>query len=186
METLNGFFKIRLVFGASQAVISLLLNKTIPMNILMVCLGNICRSPMAEGLMRQKIEKYRLEAEVDSAGFESFHLGDLPDNRAIGVMKDNGIDISGHHMRVFRESDFELFDRIYVMDRYNYQDVASLVRKDSDLARVDYILNAVEPGSNHLVPDPYYGGRQGFENVYKLLDAATEAIAREISRTSEK
>lgn len=130
--------------------------------------------------MKEKIQRYQLKAEVDSAGFESFHLGDTPDARAIKVMRDHGQDISRHRMRLFESSDFDRFDRIYVMDRYNYQDVLSMARDYRDAAKVDYILNSVEPGSDHHVPDPYYGGQSGFENVYQLLDRATEAIARKI------
>jgi protein-tyrosine phosphatase len=155
---------------------------TLPLNILMVCLGNICRSPMAEGLMREKIIKYKLDAKVDSAGFESFHLNDSPDFRAIKVMDENGIDISKHRMRMFKEVDFDLFDRIYVMDRYNYQDVVSMARDAGDADKVDLILNATEPGSDKLVPDPYYGDISGFKNVFDLLERATEAIAIEISK----
>lgn len=150
------------------------------MKILMVCLGNICRSPMAEGLMQAKIDQYALEAKVDSAGFESFHLNDTPDYRAIKVMHSHGIDISKHRMRLFKVEDFKIFDRIYVMDHYNYQDVLALSGGAEDSEKVDLILNVLEPGKDEVVPDPYYGGVSGFENVYNLLDKATEMIAREI------
>lgn len=146
----------------------------------MVCLGNICRSPMAEGLMRSKIEKYKLSADVDSAGFEAFHTGDSPDSRAIGVMKKHGIDISGQQSRLFRQSDFDAFDRIYVMDSVNYADVKSKSMHPDQLVKVDYILNITYPGSNKPVTDPYYGGNDGFEATYTLLDAATEQIAVEL------
>ncbi len=150
------------------------------MKILMVCLGNICRSPMAEGLMKAKIEKYKLDVEVDSAGFEPFHTGDAPDFRATRVMKQHGIDISRQRSRLFRESDFTDFDRIYVMDSGNFQDVKSVARNGIQMQKVDYILNISHPGSNKPVPDPYYGGEQGFEKTYQLLDSATELIAQEI------
>lgn len=150
------------------------------MKILMVCLGNICRSPMAEGLMHSKIKKYKLAAEVDSAGFESFHTGDPPDFRAIREMKQHGIDITQQKSRLFRKSDFETFDRIYVMDSGNYNDVKSAARHSDQMIKVDYILNILYPGSNKPVPDPYYGGDDGFANTYKLLDSATELIAIEL------
>ena len=153
------------------------------MKILMVCLGNICRSPMAEGLMQAKIQKYRLMAEVDSAGFESFHTGDAPDYRATQVMQQHGIDISRQRSRLFRKSDFDTFDRIYVMDSTNYSDVRSMAGQTGQMQKVDYILNVLHPGSNKAVPDPYYGGREGFETTFKLLDAATEQIAIELSET---
>jgi protein-tyrosine phosphatase len=153
------------------------------MKILMVCLGNICRSPMAEGLMQAKIQKYRLRAEVDSAGFESFHTGDAPDYRAQQVMLQHGIDISRQRSRLFRKSDFETFDRIYVMDSGNYSDVRSMADHAGQMQKVDYIMNILHPGSNKAVPDPYYGGKEGFETTYKLLDAATEQIAKQLTNT---
>lgn len=132
--------------------------------------------------MNDKIKKHQIMAEVDSAGFESFHMGDHPDYRAIKVMADHGIDISKHRMRLFREADFDHFDRIYVMDRYNYQDVISMARSETDNSKVDYILNVLEPGSENPVPDPYYGGIMGFEKVYDLLNQATERIALELKK----
>lgn len=146
----------------------------------MVCLGNICRSPMAEGIMKAKIEKYKLDAEVDSAGFEPFHTGDAPDFRAIRVMKQHGIDISALRSRIFRASDFNYFDRIYVMDSGNFKDVKSVSKNDVQMKKVDYILNISHPGTNKPVPDPYYGGEQGFEKTFQLLDSATELIAIEL------
>ena len=153
------------------------------MNILMVCLGNICRSPMAEGLMHEKISRNNLRAAVDSAGFESFHLNDIPDRRAVKVMNEHEIDISEHRMRLFKESDFDLFDRIYVMDRYNYQDVISMARDANDIAKVDYILNVLEPGSDKIVPDPYYGEVSSFARVYEMLDKATDALVYELKNS---
>ncbi len=150
------------------------------MKILMVCLGNICCSPMAEGIMQAKIEKYKIDAEVDSAGFEPFHSGDAPDFRATRVMKKHGIDISGQRSRLFRETDFNVFDRIYVMDSNNYNDVKSVSKNSIQMQKVDYILNISHPGSNKPVPDPFYGGEQSFEKTYQLLDSATELIAIEI------
>jgi len=135
---------------------------------------------MAEGLMQEKIDRYNLRAEVDSAGFESFHLNDSPDYRAIKVMSDHGIDISRQRMRLFLESDFDRFDRIYVMDRNNYLDVTAVARDEKDMAKVDYILNVLQPGSDTMVPDPYYGGVSGFKRVYEMLDKATDVIAFQI------
>ncbi len=155
------------------------------MKILMVCLGNICCSPMAEGIMQAKIGKYNLSAEVDSAGFEKFHEGDMPDLRAVNVMAHHGIDITSQRARLFRKSDFDHFDRIYVMDRGNYEDVESMAANDEQMNKVHYILNASEPGSNKHVPDPYYGRDGGFETVYQLLNAAIEKIAVEL-RNGEK
>ncbi len=146
----------------------------------MVCLGNICRSPLAEGIMRAKTEKYKLSLQVDSAGFEPFHTGDSPDFRAIKVANKHGIDISGIRSRLFRKTDFEVFDRIYVMDSGNYNDVQSAAANKTQMLKVDYILNAAYPGTNKPVPDPYYGGDDGFEKTFQMLDAAIELIAMEL------
>jgi protein-tyrosine phosphatase len=136
---------------------------------------------MAEGLMRAKILEYDLEAKVDSCGFVSYHAGDFPDKRAQLTMRKHGLDISDLRSRVFTEGDFDSFDRIYVMDTYNYGDVISMASKQSDKDKVDFMLNAISPGKNIPVPDPYYGGSEGFENVFKLLDEATTAIAVSLS-----
>lgn len=130
--------------------------------------------------MRAKIEKYKINAEVDSAGFESFHTGDAPDFRALRIMKNHGIDISAQRSRLFQKSDFDSFDRIYVMDKVNFKDVKSVATEAGHIAKVDYILNAVNPGSNNPVPDPYYGGEQGFERTFQVLDSAIELIALEL------
>jgi len=135
---------------------------------------------MAEGLMRSKIEKYKLDAEVDSAGFESFHTGDAPDFRAIRTMKQFGIDISQLQSRLFHKRDFDDFDRIYVMDSVNYNDVKSMASDPVQMRKVDFILNVLSPGSNSPVPDPYYGGVHGFLKTYQLLESATELIAIEL------
>ncbi|MCX6283533.1 MAG: low molecular weight phosphotyrosine protein phosphatase [Bacteroidetes bacterium] len=98
------------------------------MKILFVCTGNICRSPMAEGILRSKLRKDGIQAETDSCGFESFHIGDHPDNRAQSVCRKNGIDISGHVARLFRKQDFDNFDRIYVMDASHYYNLSRMAR----------------------------------------------------------
>lgn len=147
------------------------------MKILFVCLGNICRSPLAEGIMKEKVRKLGLHAEIDSAGFESFHVGDAADPRSSEIARKNGISLGDHVARKFTTRDFDTFDRIYVMDRYNHRDVMSLTRNASDENKVDFILNLTHPGENREVPDPYYGGRDGFEKVYHMLDAACDVLA---------
>jgi len=154
------------------------------MNILMVCLGNICRSPLAEGIMQHKITKYGLDAMVESAGFEPFHTGDAPDERAIEVAGKHGIDISGQRARLFNIGDFDRFDRIFVMDHNNYRDVMGKTRNDNDRRKVDYILNELKPGGNVPVPDPYYGRMNDFEKVYELLDQATEKLVLKLRKQS--
>lgn len=146
----------------------------------MVCLGNICRSPMAEGLMRSKIEKYNLIAEVDSAGFEPYHTNEKPDYRACEVMQNHGINITKQRARLFETTDFDEFDRIYVMDSGNYRDVMLKARNINDKIKVDYILNTIHKNANLPVPDPYYGNKSNFEVAFELLNKATETIALEI------
>lgn len=148
--------------------------------ILMVCLGNICRSPLAEGIMRKKLNDHNINAEVDSCGFESFHTGDRPDQRGIEVAQKNGIDISGHRARLFRVADFDEFDHIFVMDQRNYSDVASVARNQRDMEKVDFIMNMAYPASNTPVPDPYFGGRADFRKTWEMLDEATDRIIDQI------
>lgn len=150
------------------------------MKILMVCLGNICRSPMAEGIMQQKIETYNLDAIVDSAGTSNYHVGESPDLRQQRTALSKGIDISRLRGRQFVVSDFDAFDLIYAMDRSNFSDILSVARSDNDRKKVKMILNENSPGENNSVPDPYYGGEDGFELVYQLLDDACEGIAHKI------
>ena len=143
--------------------------------ILMVCLGNICRSPLAEGIMKSKVNT--VEVEVDSAGTAAYHVGNLPDKRSIAVAKKYGIDITDQRARQFKVSDFDTFDLIFAMDKSNLQNILALSRNNTDEAKVRLILNESTPGENNSVPDPYYGGDQGFENVYQMLDESCAAVA---------
>jgi protein-tyrosine phosphatase len=145
------------------------------MKILMVCLGNICRSPLAEGLMQHHVEQAGLDWTVDSAGTGSWHVGNPPDRRSVQVARMNHIDISRQRCRQFSRADFAFFDRIYVMDMQNYRDVLRLAVSDTDRAKVELILNVVYPGQQQEVPDPYYDD-DGFDAVFKMLDKACAAI----------
>jgi protein-tyrosine phosphatase len=145
--------------------------------VLMVCLGNICRSPMAEGILRSKVGD---GLEIDSAGTGGWHAGEAPDRRAQACLRGHGIDISDLRARQFTISDFDSYDHIFVMDRMNFSDVSSMARQTEDLKKLEMILERTHPGERKPVPDPYYGGDQGFENVYYLLDAACEKIANEL------
>ena len=145
--------------------------------ILMVCLGNICRSPLAEGILKSKLSKNFI---VDSAGTASYHIESSPDKRSIAVAKKHGLDISNLRGRQFEVSDFDGFDLIYVMDESNFQNVVKLARTPEDIGKVKMILNEVHPNKNYEVPDPYYGGDHGFENVYQMLDEACEIIAEQL------
>ena len=155
------------------------------MKILMVCLGNICRSPMAEGILKHELSKRNLnDIEVDSAGFEPFHEGDRPDQRGMATMKKHGIDISSIRSRLFKVEDFDEFDKIYVMDHNNYKDVIRMARDENDKKKVDLLLNQIQPGSNAVVPDPYYGGDEGFDSVFNLLSNACEKIVDKIDKSN--
>ena len=145
----------------------------------MVCLGNICRSPLAEGILKSKV--FSFKTVVDSAGTAAYHTGEKPDKRSIAVAKDNGIDISNQQARKFSVEDFDNFDLIYAMDNSNYENIISLARNKSDESKVKLILNEVFPSEDLDVPDPYYGGDFGFVNVYKMLDEACEIIVKKIS-----
>lgn len=144
----------------------------------MVCLGNICRSPLAEGILKSKLPKENFI--VDSAGTSNYHIGDAPDIRSIEVAKKYGVDITSQKGRQFTVKDFDEFDYIYVMDESNYKNVIHLARNTSDKNKVSLILNEIYNNQNHSVPDPYYGGKQGFENVYKMLDEACNIIASKV------
>lgn len=139
----------------------------------MVCLGNICRSPLAEGLLASKAPE---GVTVDSAGTEKFHVGQPPDPRSVEVAQKNGLDISGQRCRLFRAEDFDEFDLIFVMDSSNYNNVRHFARNSEDMKKVHLILNEVNPGFNEQVPDPWYGGVEGFDSVYAMLDEATDKI----------
>ena len=147
----------------------------------MVCLGNICRSPMAEGIMRKKLENHGLNYIVDSCGTANYHVGENPDARAIEKSKKYGINISSFIGRQFTSKDFDNFDVIYAMDTSNITNILRVARNADDKKKVKLILNEIYPEQNMSVPDPYYGGDDGFENVYKLLDAACETICRKIN-----
>lgn len=143
----------------------------------MVCLGNICRSPLAEGILKSKVDQDRVF--VDSAGTGGWHIGNLPDERSIAVAKNHFIDISDQRCRKFVTTDFDKFDLILVMDYSNYEDVISLARNIDDKQKVKLILEFSSHDMNE-VPDPYYGGAGGFENVYQMLDEACENISKKL------
>ena len=145
------------------------------MKILMVCLGNICRSPLAEGIMQNKISKHGLDWMVDSAGTGSWHVGEKPDGRSVAVAFKYGIDISNQRARQFRESDLQEFDLIFAMDSSNYQNILKMAKTPEEEQKVEMIMNRLQPGINQNVPDPYYDN-DGFELVFQMLDKACEMI----------
>lgn len=150
------------------------------MRILMVCLGNICRSPLAEAILRKKAQENSLQLIIDSAGTSNFHVGENPDIRTIRNALKNGIDVSTLFARQFNADDFDNFDIIYTMDHSNYSNVIALARNESDINKVRMILNELYPNENRTVPDPYFGGEEGFQLVFELLNAACDMIIEKI------
>ncbi|MEM9141403.1 MAG: low molecular weight protein-tyrosine-phosphatase [Bacteroidota bacterium] len=146
-----------------------------PTKILMVCLGNICRSPLAEGILRSKVDPEHIF--VDSAGTGGYHIGNPPDPRSIAVAKKFGLDISRQRCRKFTKEDFDQFDIIYAMDRSNYDHLVAMARNTADREKVKMLLDEVH-GKTREVPDPYYGPGDGFEHVFRLIDGACTQIAR--------
>lgn len=149
-----------------------------PVKILMVCLGNICRSPLAEGILQSKLP--RNQFIVDSAGTGDWHVGRQPDSRSIAIAKSNGLDISKQRGRLFTTKDFETNDYIFVMDNSNYKDVMRLAPNTEAKSKVSLILNELFPDENVDVPDPYFGLEDGFSNVYGMLDEVCEIIAEKL------
>jgi protein-tyrosine phosphatase len=146
--------------------------------ILMVCLGNICRSPLAEGILASKLPENKFK--VDSAGTGSWHIGNAPDERSIITAKKNGILISNQKCRQITTNDFDYFDYIYVMDNTNYNDVLQLSENQEHRKKVQLILNELFPNENVDVPDPYYGLQNGFDSVYQMLNEACDLIAKKL------
>uniref|UniRef100_UPI004049BEB3 low molecular weight protein-tyrosine-phosphatase n=1 Tax=Gelidibacter sp. TaxID=2018083 RepID=UPI004049BEB3 len=150
------------------------------MKILMVCLGNICRSPLAHGILESKLPQEIFY--IDSAGTGNYHIGQQPDHRSIAVAKKNGIDISKQCCRQFTILDFDRFDIIYVMDKSNFENVVKLARTPEDIAKVKLILE--ENGGSKIteVTDPYYGDINDFESIFELLDTTSEIISKKLIR----
>ena len=154
------------------------------MKILMVCLGNICRSPIADGLLRQKVNQHQLDVKVDSAGTISMHAGSAPDSRMIATAKNRGTDISFLKARQFTAADFEQFDVIFAMDKNNKRDILSLAKNAEDKQKVYLLLSEISDQEEANVPDPYYGTSKDFEHVYDLVDKATNTIIQKIKNNT--
>ena len=149
----------------------------------MVCLGNICRSPLAQGILESKIAKSNLkDIIVDSAGTGNWHSGSAPDQRSIEIAKENGIDISKQKARQFNTEDFNLFDKIFVMDTSNYATLLRLSSSERESEKIKLILDYSFQNKRSSVPDPYYGGSDGFKIVFQLLDQACEEIMKELKK----
>ncbi len=148
------------------------------MKILMVCLGNICRSPLAEEILAHKTKQ--LDIEVDSAGTAAYHVGKLPDKRSIEIADNYNINLRNQRARQFSRSDFDKFDIIYAMDTNNLAHLISLAETEKERKKIRLILNEINPGACESVPDPYYGGENGFKNVYNMLNEACDKIVQNI------
>ena len=146
--------------------------------VLMVCLGNICRSPLAEGILKSKVDPSRVL--VDSAGTAGYHVGSAPDARSIAVALKNQIDISQQRCRRFVREDFDRFDHIFVMDKSNYEDVLALARHEAHIQKVKLLLDESKLELQE-VPDPYYGGASGFDYVFELIDDACRILASRLT-----
>ena len=148
------------------------------MRILMACLGNICRSPIAEGILKHKAEQHGLDWTVESAGTNSYHTGEAPHRFSQKVCRQHGIDISGQRARTFTADDFGKYDKIYVLARDVYDNVQRIGGSDAAMNKVDYLLNELNPGSNESVTDPWYGNEDGYQPVYDIIEQACNAIIR--------
>ena len=144
----------------------------------MVCLGNICRSPLAEAILAHKTQ--HLNVKVDSAGTAGYHIGKLPDQRSIKIAEKYNIDLTKQRARQFSRADFDDFDIIYAMDTNNYVHLISLADNETEKNKVRLILNEVSPKKNKSIPDPYYGGDAGFQNIYNMLNDACNKIISQI------
>jgi len=144
----------------------------------MVCLGNICRSPLAQGVLEHKAQAAGLYWEVDSAGTGNWHVGEAPHHLSQKVAKLNGVDICNQQARQFRKTDMLTYDRIYVMDKSNYNDVKRMSGELWDEKKVDLFLNELHPGQNRDVPDPWFGEEDGYHTVYDMIARTCDAIIR--------
>lgn len=151
------------------------------MKALMICLGNICRSPMAEGILRHRAKERGIQLELDSCGTNGLHNGEQADRRARATLDKKGIDISDLRSRQITRSDFDEFDELFVMDHSNLKNVLSLAQNADQEQKVKLFLNEAFPGEDRQVPDPYYGGDEGFESVYQMLSKAADNFLDRIS-----
>ena len=148
------------------------------MKILMVCLGNICRSPLAEGILQKKIIETGLDWKVDSAGTNGLHDGQKPHNLSQSVALQHGIDISGQHSRRFTKEDFNRFDKIYAMAGDVVEEMEWIAKDEFDISKVDLLMNELYPRQNRDVPDPWYGPEAGYHKVFEMIEKACDALIK--------
>jgi len=154
------------------------------MKLLMVCLGNICRSPLAEGIMKDKISQKGLDWKVESRGIGSWHAGNVPDSRSVTIAKTHNLDITDQRAQQLGKADLQDFDLIYAMDASNYQDILAMAENEEQAAKVKMILNELEPGMNKSVPDPFYAD-DGFVQTYQILEKACEIALQRLMNKGE-
>ncbi|UTW66723.1 low molecular weight phosphotyrosine protein phosphatase [bacterium SCSIO 12643] len=149
-------------------------------SVMFVCLGNICRSPMAHGIFRDKAQKKGLKVHIESSGTSGFHVGEHADPRSISTLRSKGIDILDLRSRKFDFVDFKDYDFIFTMDQQNQSDVLRMAKAANSQNTPEMIMNLSHPGENISVPDPYYGGTTGFEDVYQMLDESLDVLIEKI------
>lgn len=154
------------------------------MKILMVCLGNICRSPLAEGILQQKVQEAGLDWVIDSAGTNGYHVGEAPHPLSQKVARLHGIDISCQKARRFTAADFKNFDKIYALAGDVLDEIMRIARKDFDPEKAGLLMNELYPGKDLDVPDPWYGAEPGYHEAYKMIDAACDAVIRKYKQVS--
>jgi len=156
-----------------------------PRTFLMVCLGNICRSPLAEGILQEKARAAGLDWVVDSAGTNGYHIGEDPHPLSQKVARLNGIDISCQRARKFTANDFQRFDKIYALAGDVMDQIRRIAGKQYDPAKADLLMNELHPGGDEDVPDPYYGSESGYHEVYRMIEAAADRIIEKYGKISQ-
>jgi protein-tyrosine phosphatase len=149
----------------------------------MVCLGNICRSPLAEGILREKARAAGLGWDIDSAGTNGYHVGEAPHHLSQKVARARGIDIGKQRARKFKADDFQRFDKIYAMAGDVVREMRRIAGQHYDPSKVELLMNELHPGHNEDVPDPYYGEEPGYHEVYEMIDAAAHRIVEKYGKS---
>lgn len=150
----------------------------------MVCLGNICRSPLAEGILQDMVSKAGLNWTVESAGTNGYHTGEPPHELSIKVAKQNGINISGQRSRRFIAADIRQYDKVYAMAADVLEEMKNISKEKFDEQKVDLFLNELQPGQNDDVPDPWYGPEQGYHEVFAIISKGCKKIIEKYAITA--
>lgn len=146
-------------------------------NVLFLCQTNMCLSPIAEGILKEILKKRNLDAVVDSAGFEVYHINELADKRAVKKISELGIDISDKRVRLFSKEDLVRYDKIYVMDTLTNRSAQFFAKTPEEKSKIDFLLNTIHPGKNESVPDCYYSKLEAADETFKLIELACQKIA---------